>query len=88
MVLTLLLPSLGSPKLLCVKNPTLPLGTGPRDVETIVFTLMPSMEARNVMFGAGTTFVLTMLKLLVDTLVYSVDVRKLLDMCALWLTSV
>lgn len=82
-VLTLLLPALGSPKLLWVKNPTLPLGTGPRDVETIVFTLMPSMDARHVMFGAGTTLVLTMLKLLVDTLVDNVVVRKLLEICAL-----
>lgn len=80
MPLTLLLPALGSPNLLCVKNPTLPLGTGPRDVETMVFTLMPSMEARHVIFGAGTTFVLTMLNLFVDTFVDSVVVRKLLEM--------
>lgn len=83
MVLTLLLPRLGSPKLLCVKNPTLPLGTGPREVETMVFTLMPSMSARNVTFGAGTTFVLTMLNLLVVTFVDRVEVRKLLDIWAL-----
>lgn len=82
-VLTLHLRLLDSPKLLDLKNPTLPLFVGPREVETTIFVMVFRTCARQVMFGAGTIFNRNILTLIDNKLEINVHLNNRLETSAL-----